>query len=68
MLVTQGDRIEFHIEGDDGKIWDMPRNVVMVPRYCNRSLVMPAEISLPIVNFGTCEFDSDGTMLVPLRP
>ena len=73
MLVTQGDRIEFkYIEGYDGTgTWEE------VPPECgygtapisNRSLVMPAEdLVLPIVNFGTCEFDSDGSDVGPFTP
>ena len=73
MLVTEGVRIEFkYIQGYDGAgTWEN------VPSECgyvtgdisNRSLVMPSEnVVLPVVNFGTCDFDSGEVVQGPFAP
>ena len=76
MLVDAGERIEFkYIRGYDGSgMWEnVPSECGYVTdQYSNRSLIMPAQdVALPVVRFGTCEFDDQpapGTMNDPFSP
>ncbi|MGB0646124.1 MAG: glycoside hydrolase family 2 TIM barrel-domain containing protein [Bradymonadia bacterium] len=76
MLVDAGERIEFkYIRGYDGSgMWEnVPSDCGYVTgQYSNRSVVMPAQdLVLPVVKFGTCEFDEEpnpGSMDNPFSP
>ena len=74
MLVDTGERIDFDIRGYDGSgMWEnVPSECGYVTdQYSNRSLIVPAQdVALPVVRFGTCEFDQPdpGTMNDPFSP